>query len=117
MKFIIDAQLPRKLSYFLSEKGYDCIHTLDLPNGNKTQDSEINGISIEQERIVISKDSDFYNSYLQKVEPFKLIYLTIGNVSTKKLIDIFEKNHEKIFEEIEFNSVVEVTSSSIITIL
>lgn len=55
MKFIIDAQLPRKLSTFLIEKGFDSIHTLDLPKKNKTSDSEINKISIEQERILISK--------------------------------------------------------------
>lgn len=117
MKFIIDAQLPRKLSYYLIEKGYDCIHTLDLPKGNKTKDSEINQISISENRIVISKDSDFYDSYLQKLEPHKLIYLTTGNISTKKLIDIFDKNHSRIFEEIQLNSVVEITNTSIITIL
>lgn len=31
MKFLIDAQLPKKLSMFLIEKGYSSIHTLDLP--------------------------------------------------------------------------------------
>lgn len=86
MKFLIDAQLPRKLSKYLQNKGFDCIHTLDLPKGNKTQDSEINAILLAQSRIVISKDSDFYNSYIQKVEPYKLIYLTIGNISSEKLI-------------------------------
>lgn len=117
MKFIIDAQLPRKLSQFLIEQGYDCIHTLDLPKSNRTQDIEINEISIAQKRIVISKDSDFYNSYLQKVEPYKLIYITVGNVSNSNLIKIFEKNYLKIFEEIQLNSVVEITRTSIITIL
>lgn len=117
MKFIIDAQLPRKLSAFLSEKGFDSIHTLDLPKKNKTSDSEINKISIEQKRILISKDSDFYNSYFQKVEPYKLIYLTTGNISTGELIEIFDKNYEKIFEEIQLNFVVEISKTSIITII
>ncbi len=31
MKFIIDAQLPRRLAHFLQNLGYDAIHTLDLP--------------------------------------------------------------------------------------
>lgn len=62
MKFIIDAQLPRKLSTFLNEKGFDSIHTLDLSKGNNTLDTEINILSIKEERILISKDSDFYNS-------------------------------------------------------
>jgi hypothetical protein len=43
MKFIVDAHLPKKLSYFLQEKGYDSIHTLDLPNRNASSDLEING--------------------------------------------------------------------------
>ena len=117
MKFIIDAQLPRRLSTFLIEKGFDSIHTLDLPKKNKTSDSEINKISLEQERILISKDSDFYNSYFQKVEPFKLIYLTTGNITTNELIGIFDKNYDKIFEEIQLNYVVEISKTSIITII
>ena len=59
MKFIVDAHLPRKLSNFLNEKGFDCIHTLDLPKKNATSDREINALSIKEQRVVISKDSDF----------------------------------------------------------
>jgi len=39
MKFIVDAHLSKKLSLFLNEKGFDSIHTLDLPNKNSTSDS------------------------------------------------------------------------------
>lgn len=117
MKFLIDAQLPRKWSVYLQDKGYDAVHTLDLPQKNKTTDTEINALSMQEERILISKDSDFYDSYLQKVEPYKLIYLTTGNISTPKLLDLFEKNAEKIFEEIAYNSLVEVSRTSIISIL
>jgi len=92
MKFIVDAQLPRRLARYLNEIGYDTIHTLELTNGNKTKDTEIIKISIEEQRILISKDADFYNIYLQKAEPYKLIYLTVGNISTLKLIQIFSKN-------------------------
>ncbi len=41
MKFLIDAQLPKKLSGFLNEKGLESIHTLDMPSRNYTTDSEI----------------------------------------------------------------------------
>ena len=34
MKFIVDAQLPKSLARFLSERGFDAIHTLDLPRKN-----------------------------------------------------------------------------------
>jgi len=32
MRFIIDAQLPYGLSMFLREKGFDSLHTDDLPD-------------------------------------------------------------------------------------
>jgi len=117
MKFIVDAQLPRKLSHFLNSKRYDCIHTLDLPRKNATSDSEINALSIKEKRIVISKDSDFYNSYLTKLEPYKLLQLSTGNITTKELIELFDKNLEMIMEEIAHNFVVEITRNSLITIL
>ena len=36
MKFIVDAQLPRRLALRLTAAGQDAIHTLDLPKGNRT---------------------------------------------------------------------------------
>jgi predicted nuclease of predicted toxin-antitoxin system len=58
MKFIVDAQLPRRLARFLQDSGFDTIHTLDLPQQNATPDSSINAISITEERVVITKDAD-----------------------------------------------------------
>ena len=117
MKFIVDAHLPKKLSYFLQKKGYDSIHTLDLPNKNSSSDLEINELSLKENRIVISKDSDFYNRYLTKVEPYKLLLVSTGNIPNRELIAIFEKNIDKIMDEISRNHVVEITKESLITIL
>lgn len=117
MKFIIDAQLPKRLSSKLTDMGYDSVHTLDLPLKNKTSDSQISELSMSEGRIVISKDSDFYNRYLQKAEPYKLIYLTTGNISNNELMELFEKNLPKILHEIEYGQVIELTSNSLITII
>ena len=54
-KFLVDAQLPRRLANRLQDWGYDAIHTLDLPEQNVTTDEVINDIS---------KDADFVNSVL-----------------------------------------------------
>ena len=102
---------------YLNEKGYDCIHTLDLPKKNATPDEEINTLSLKEKRIVISKDSDFYNRYLTKVEPYKLLQISTGNIKTKDLISLFDKNIDRIMEEISCNFVVEITKKSLITIL
>ena len=92
MKFLIDAQLPKALSDFLNQRGYDSIHTLELPEENRTKDSQIIQKAIEENRIVISKDSDFLDSFLLKALPPKLIMVKTGNVPNKKLIQIFGDN-------------------------
>lgn len=93
------------------------MYTLDLAEKNATSDNEINDLSIKEQRIIISKDSDFYNSYLTKIEPYKLLLISTGNISTKELLTLFDKNLEKIMEEIEHHFVVEITRSSLITIV
>jgi predicted nuclease of predicted toxin-antitoxin system len=60
MKFLIDAQLPPSLKQIFLSRGYDCIHTLDLELKNNTTDTVINSISINEERVVITKDNDFF---------------------------------------------------------
>ena len=92
MKFLVDAHLPKKLSHFLQWKGHDSIHTLDLQNGNKSKDSEINTISITEKRILISKDLDFVESLLISNKPYKLIIISTGNISNKQLLELFNQN-------------------------
>ena len=55
MKFIIDAQLPYGIKRMLNETGFDVIHTDDLPQKERTTDSEIRNISKKDNRIVITK--------------------------------------------------------------
>jgi predicted nuclease of predicted toxin-antitoxin system len=62
VKFVVDAHLPRRLAYRLREMGYDTLHTLDLPKGNRTTDAEINRIAEQEQRIVVTKDADFVSS-------------------------------------------------------
>lgn len=117
MRFIVDAQLPKKLAHLLVELGHDAIHTLDLENRNATSDKVISTLSLKEKRIVISKDFDFYESYFQKLEPYKLLYLNTGNLSTSMLLSLVSNNLNKIEEELTLNSVVELTRKSLITII
>lgn len=85
MNFLVDAQLPRRLAWTLTAAGHDVVHTLDLPNGNRTTDGEINARSILEKRVVINKDSDFVDSYLVSREPYKLLHVSTGNISNTEL--------------------------------
>jgi predicted nuclease of predicted toxin-antitoxin system len=39
MKFLVDAQLPYGIALFLRDKGFDALHTNDLPDKEYTTDS------------------------------------------------------------------------------
>ncbi|MCB1127210.1 MAG: DUF5615 family PIN-like protein [Verrucomicrobiae bacterium] len=41
MRFLVDAQLPRRLAVWLQERGHEAIHTLDLAQQNRTADSSL----------------------------------------------------------------------------
>ncbi len=114
MKFLLDAHLPKKLSTFLVWKGYDSLHTLDLPNQNRTKGSQINQISIDEQRIVISKDLDFIESLLISNKPYKLIYISTGNITNKQLLEIFSRNIEKIVEYAHEYRLIEITDTDIL---
>lgn len=98
MKFLVDANLPFKLAINLRNKGYDAIHTDNLPNKERTKDSEILSISQEKNRIVISKDSDFLDSHIIKKLPKKLLLISTGNITNKELLYLIEN----YFEQIEY---------------
>ncbi len=114
MKFIVDAHLPKKLSDFLTWKGYDSIHTLNLPNGNKSKDSEINTLSLNEKRVLISKDLDFVESLIISKKPYKLITISAGNISNKQLIEIFKQNIDYIVLALKETRFIEITNQKII---
>ncbi|MFC2126066.1 DUF5615 family PIN-like protein [Bacteroidota bacterium] len=102
MKLIIDAQLPPSLADYF--KGHDIKHTSDLPEGNKTKDQTINALTIQEKRILITKDSDFYYSYLSNKKPYKLILVKLGNIRIVDLKKYFKTNAGKISDLINENS-------------
>ncbi len=116
MKFIVDAQLPKTLAFLLREKGFDAIHTTELPDGNDTTDVEINRLSLAENRIVISKDADFYDSFSAKKEPYKLLQVKTGNIKNSQLLELFDKNLDLITNELNESSVVQINQNFIIKI-
>ena len=104
------------MAQFLREKGFDVIHTSELPDGNDTTDAEINRLSLAEKRIVISKDGDFYDSFTATKEPYKLLHIKTGNIKNSQLIELFEKNLELIIAELSESSVVQINQNYIIKI-
>lgn len=85
IRFLVDAQLPLRLARTLAHSGFDTLHTKDLPRGNATPDSDINRISLCEERVVITKDADFAQTFLVRRELFKLLLVSTGNINNREL--------------------------------
>ena len=69
MKFLVDAQLPRRLARWLQVEGHEAFHTQDLPQGNRTGDTAINELSMRAQRAVITKDEDFVDMFCCVISP------------------------------------------------
>ena len=53
MRFLIDANLSYKLARVLKSKGFEILHTDDLPNKERTTDKELRKLSVEHDLVVI----------------------------------------------------------------
>lgn len=114
MKFMVDAQLPRRLAHWLRGQGHDVVHTLDLPKANRSSDAEVIALSGAELRIVISKDSDFVNSFQVRGQPAKLLLISTGNLSNVALERLWARHHDAIIEAFSNASFVELAVDKLI---
>ena len=114
MKFLVDAQLPRRLATSLREAGHEVIHTLELPLGNRTPDSVINEFSVRDGYIVVTKDADFVNSFHLQRRPRKLLLVSTGNIRNAELESLFTSNLESIASNFEHFDFIEVSRVAVI---
>jgi predicted nuclease of predicted toxin-antitoxin system len=84
MRFLVDAQLPRRIVWRLRDAGHDAVHTLDLANGNRTSDAEIVDLAKREDRVVVTKDADFVDSHLLRNQPEKLFLISTGNIGNTR---------------------------------
>jgi predicted nuclease of predicted toxin-antitoxin system len=114
MKFFVDAQLPRRLCYWLKESGYDAVHTLDLPSGNHTSDFDIIRIADAEERVVVTKDDDFVQSFLLRKQPQRLMLIATGNISNAELSQLIIAALPFVVEAFRTAHYIEISYNSII---
>ena len=113
MKFLVDAHLPPALCALLQAAGHDALHTTGLTAQNKTPDRVINELSVTDQRVVVSKDTDFYYSHVLQQRPWKLLLVRTGNIRTHELLDLFQRQLPTIVEALESHSLVELDRTSV----
>ena len=114
MKFLVDAQLPRRLARWLQGAGHDALHTLELPDGNRTTDAEINAHAAQDSRIVVTKDADFVNSHLLHGLPPRLLVISTGNITNDRLEALFAARLAAVVTAFQTCEYVELTRTNLI---
>ena len=113
MKFLVDAHLPPGLCILLQAAGHAAVHTSQLTAQNRTPDEAINQLSCSEQRVVITKDADFYHSHLLHGKPWKLLLVRTGNIRTRDLKRLFEQHLPAIVTALERNSLVELDHKTV----
>jgi predicted nuclease of predicted toxin-antitoxin system len=89
VKFLVDNQLPAALAVYLRKKGMDCEHVLDAGLA-EAPDAELCKYAAVNERIIISKDEDFFHLSSRPKASFQLIWVRLRNCRTAAPLEAFE---------------------------
>jgi predicted nuclease of predicted toxin-antitoxin system len=113
MKFLVDAQLPKRFANWLNEAGHDALHTLELPRKNRTTDQEVIARAKRDGRIVVSKDADFVQTFLVTGDP-SLLLISTGNISNAELEKVLRANLAGIEAAFVSSRFVEITGDALV---
>lgn len=96
MKFLCDVHISYRIVRHIEYLGYEAFHVNEILNKWNTKDKDICIYADKNDLIVLTKDSDFRNSFLISGTPNKLVKINLGNVSTNALRDIISENIESM---------------------
>jgi predicted nuclease of predicted toxin-antitoxin system len=114
VKFLVYAQLPRRVAGWLAAAGCDAVHTLDLPDGNRTTDQQIIELADREQRAVVTKDADFVDSHLLHARPAKLLLVSTGNISNRALEALMVPLISDIVRELQSHSFLELGRAGLV---
>jgi predicted nuclease of predicted toxin-antitoxin system len=71
---------------------------VDYSLGALTPDDEIISIAVNENRIIVTKDFDFFDYFLLKNYPPAIFLLQLGNIKNNELFVFLEKHLETVCE-------------------
>jgi len=114
VRFLVDAQLPARLANLLNERGHDAVHTTDLPDGNRSTDTQIAKFADDQDRVVVTKDRDFRDGHLITGSPRRVLIVATGNITNTDLLRLFTSHLEAMTNALSGADLVEIGTDSMV---
>ena len=105
MLFLVDAQLPPSLAEALRQAGHRAVHVIDLALQAAT-DQKIWDEAISRSAVLVTKDRDFPLRRAAMNDGPAILWVRVGNISNRKLIDLALHALPAIIEAIERGEVV-----------
>lgn len=100
MKFLVDNRLPAALARFLSSRGHDAQHVLDLQM-DEADDPDIWSHAVSQGRALVSKDEDFLHLANRPGASGSFVWVRLGNCRKQVLLAAFERALPAIITALE----------------
>jgi predicted nuclease of predicted toxin-antitoxin system len=113
VKFLVDAQLPPRLARALVEAGHDAVHTVDLPEGNRSKDRAVAEAADADDRVLVTKDGDFRGGHRLRGSPRRLLIVTTGNIGNDELLGLFSVHLDLLVSALESARMVELGEDSV----
>ena len=116
MKILCDVHIAIKIAKYFQTKGIETEHVNQILDSWNTKDNAICMYADANGFTVLTKDKDFKDSHFIKQTPKQLIKVSLGNISTNKLIEIFDgvfvqlnglfSEHSKCYVELNQNDLI-----------
>lgn len=90
MKFLVDNQLPVALVRFLTSRGEEALHVLDVGLA-QASDAKIWQYAAASRMILVSKDEDFFHLAGLPEAPVKLVWVRLGNCRNPQLLAAIDR--------------------------
>ncbi len=114
MRFLIDAHLTHLICDVLHQRKHNAIHVKQLPKGDDMPDHIIIRIADMENRVVVTKDSDFYYSHILTGKPNKLLLIKTGNIKNKQFLTLIRTNISLIESLFESYNFLELNSEGVV---
>ncbi|MDZ7624209.1 MAG: DUF5615 family PIN-like protein [Ignavibacteriaceae bacterium] len=107
-QFLVDVNLPKRFNFFNSPL---FTHIVDI-DAHMT-DQQVWDYAIENEKVILTKDADFYDKFMSSEVSPKVVFFQLGNLSLKELHNFFMINWGDIISHLEEGSMIVVKKDQI----
>lgn len=85
--YLVDVNLPKYFRFF-NRPNFQFVSDIDL----RLSDTDIWQYAIENQLVILTKDTDFYHRSLAANQKPKIVFFKLGNTTLSQLSQYFEQN-------------------------